>query len=261
MEYKLIACMHLKRQEKGFYLNEKNKDYYTFLHFINPIDIEIGGKTVKTSSNACYIYRPGETRHYEANALFLFHNFIMFRIEGESEKEFEKLVPVSTLFYTDMQQEITRVVEYMEYYNNDILPNKTAAIQRSMTSLFQSLGKEQKAGRVPSGQPIIVAIDNLRTLIYKSPKGWDVSAMAHYVHLSRAHFSVRYKKHCGVTPHEDLVCAALRLADKLMYTTDWPIFKIASECGFQSPEHFISLYKSRNGVTPGKRRRERAGSC
>ena len=46
----------------------------------------------------------------------------------------------------------------------------------------------------------------------------------------------------------------LEYADKLLCTSDKTVAVIASNCGFESPSHFIKIFKDRFGVTPHAKR-------
>ena len=67
-EFRLLGCLHLKRERMG-YRCEKRGDYYSLLHFINPVDITLDGKEFKTGSNACVIYTPGAYRRFSRERL------------------------------------------------------------------------------------------------------------------------------------------------------------------------------------------------
>ena len=79
--------------------------------------------------------------------------------------------------------------------------------------------------------------------------------MAEFVHLSRAHFSVKYKDIFGVTPNADINTAALLCACKLLSTTQMSVADISRTVGFSGAAYFIKQFKVKYGMTPTEYRR------
>lgn len=262
LEYTVSSCMHQKRQKCGFTIDSDNRDdSYLFLHFINPIDITIDGKVIQTSSNACIIYPPGMHRHYTAGSVSMLHNFMHFKVSDPNE--FMSLgIPIGKVFYTELQDRITGYVEFAEFFVAGYSRQESSGsdsrytVDKTVHNLFSALAKEQKSGRIAYGKPLNVAFDELRTEIYKNPSDWNVVKMAQYVHLSRSYFSVRYHSVFAISPNEDLICAAIRYANRLFSTTHMSVAEVSEECGFSNSEYFISLYKKRTGITPGRYKKQ-----
>ena len=251
LNYTLLQSMHLKRQARGFTITRDSVYCYLFLHFINPVEIINNGHLVQTSSNACYICTPGSPIYYRAGMLDLLHNFMHFEVD-DPEAFAAKGLPLNTVFYTDMQESITRDVEYMDWIRTSRKQPHLQRLNSVIDKFFDSLVAEQKKNKISIGQNSHVALDNLRSLIYISPADWSVESMANFVHLSRSHFSIKYKERFGVSPNEDLTQAALLLATRYLTSGNMQVYDIAYECGFSSPEYFIRIFKARKGVTPGK---------
>lgn len=254
MKYEILQCMHLKRQSQGFHIKRPPYGCYIFVHFINPVDVTINGKTVRTAPNACIIYTPDAKQDYSAETIFMYHDYMHFNVDDDTAF-LSKGLPMNTVFYTDMQESITRYVEYLEWARSSGQQRHIAKIQPTLDMMFNTLADEYRSNRVPFGQATKVTFDSLRSLVYQDPGRWNVPAMAEKAHLSRAHFSVRYREIFGVTPNEDIIRAALLRADKLLATTCMQIAEIAEECGFANPEYFIRLFKKRRGITPGQYRK------
>ena len=251
VEYTVLQCMHLKRQKRGFSVTRDGAYCYLFFHFINPVEIINEGRFIRTSSNACIIFTPGTPVYYRAEMIDMLHNFIHFQVSDP--EEFASLgIPLNSVFYTDMQESITRDIEFIEWSRNTGIPDNVKKGNKLMESLFGNISAEQKRKHVPMGKSFEVVLDNLRSMIYISPADWSVESMANFVHLSRSHFSIKYKARFGISPNEDLTQAALLLAARYLTTSDMQIYDIAYECGFNSPEYFIRLFKNKKGSTPGK---------
>lgn len=249
MNLQIEQCMHLKRQKLGFYIEREALHTNIFLHFINPVSIMHKGKLVHVSANCCYIGTKDSYIYYKAEHISLLHNFVHF---GVDDVEYlERLgLPLNTPFYTDLQEDITDSIEKMEWskgaHNSVILPSPDCIFE----DLLHRLAVERKTNSMSLGYRQEHTFDNLRTQIYIDPGSWDVEKMAEYVHLSRSHFSIRYKEIFGVTPNADVNTAALLVACKMLSTTTMSVNKISRAVGYARSDYFIRLFKHKYGMTP-----------
>lgn len=253
--YTAEQAMHLKRQHIGFHIYNKPAPSYVFLHFINPVKIEQNGKFINTASNACILYSPGANLNYCAEKIDLFHDFLHFNVSDE--ESFRKLgLPLDTIFYTNLQTEITEAVEMVETCMVKKFPSYPEKVNHTITDIFSRLIEEQRHQISISGGSDRYRFNELRTLIFQSPKDWSIPKMAQYVNLSRSRFSTKYHALFNVSPIEELTSARLIHANRLLSTTDMPIGDIAYECGFTGPDYFIRLYKKTYDITPGAYRKK-----
>ena len=252
-------AMHLKHQKIGFSILNRVAKSYIFLHFINPVTIYIDNEEINTSSNACVIFTPESNLHYTAKKISMLHNFLHFYIT--SDNYFDELnIPLNRIFYTNLQNEITNAVEFIETCTVKKFSNYDNMIDETMQKMFSLISKEQHRRISFDGFSSRTRFDNLRTLIYQNPGGWSIDTMAEYMNLSRSRFSTKYRETFDTTPNKDLTDAAMLFANKMLATTDLCIADLAYECGFTSPDYFIRLYKKYYGTTPGAYRKRRRAS-
>ena len=244
-------CMHLKRQKIGFRIDRDKLAMNVFLHFINPVSMVYNGKMMRMSANCCFIGTIGSPIHYAAEHMSMLHNFVHFRISDESKLE-QLGLPLNTPFYTDLQEDITTTVERMEYAKGALQRRGVMLDPESMfEDLMRRLAIERKTGNVAlGGYNQVHTFDTLRTQLYVDPAAWSVEKMAEFVHLSRAHFSVKYKDIFGVTPNADINTAALLYACKLLSTTQMSIGDVGKTVGFSGSAYFIKQFKSKYNMTP-----------
>lgn len=249
-------CMHLKRQKVGFFIERESLKMNVFLHFINPVSMRYNGKIMRMSANCCYIGTVGSALYYVAEHLSMLHNFVHFRIEDITQIE-QLGLPLNTPFYTEMQEDITTTVERIEWSIGAKVSNSSVFDpSRMFEDLLHRLAQERKAGNVAvGGYNQAHTFDTLRTQLYVDPAAWSVAKMAEFVHLSRAHFSVRYKDIFGVTPNSDINTAALLYACKLLTTTQMSVGDIGRSSGFSGAAYFIKQFKLKYGMTPNEYRR------
>lgn len=80
-----------------------------------------------------------------------------------------------------------------------------------------------------------------------------IDDMARRAGLSPSRFTVLFKQHFRLTPHQYLLRLRLEHAQELL--KDGQAIKLVSEyCGFTDVHHFAKTFKSAIGVTPGKYR-------
>ena len=250
-------CMHLKRQKVGFAIERKPLKLNVFLHFINPITMLYNGKMMRMSANCCYIGTYGSPLYYTAEHISMLHNFVHFKIDDISKIE-QLGLPLNTPFYTDLQEDITTTVERIEYAKG---AGQNASVmldpERMFEDLMRRLAHERNLGNVAiGGYTQAHTFDTLRTQLYVDPASWNVVKMAEFVHLSRAHFSVRYKDIFGVSPNADKNTAALLCACKLLSTSDMSISDIGKAVGFSGAAYFIKQFKACYNMTPAEYRRQ-----
>jgi AraC family transcriptional regulator len=87
----------------------------------------------------------------------------------------------------------------------------------------------------------------------------DLAAVAGGSHF---HFSRAFKNSVGESPCKYLMRLRMERAQRLLMNTDWPLFKVAQNCGFLDSANFSSSFARLLGVTPtqfregrGRRRR------
>ena len=75
--------------------------------------------------------------------------------------------------------------------------------------------------------------------------------------MSRAYFSVAFKRTFDITPHAYLIRRRLEETETLMLTSDRALVEIALRCGFADQGHFSRVFGRHYGQSPAAWRRER----
>ncbi len=256
MILQIDQCMHLKRQKVGFYIERNELQMNVFLHFINPVSMMYNGKLMRMSANCCYIGTYGTPLYYIAEHISMLHNFVHFQIEDINQLQRMGL-PLNAPFYTDLQEDITTTVERVEWAKGaGVNGSVNIDPERMFEDLLCRLAVERKTGNVAvGGYNQAHSFDTLRTQLYVDPGAWSVEKMADFVHLSRAHFSVKYKDIFGTTPNADINAAALLCACKLLSTTQMSVGEVGKTVGFSGTAYFIKQFKAKYGMTPTEYRK------
>lgn len=82
----------------------------------------------------------------------------------------------------------------------------------------------------------------------------SIDNVAEELHLSPSFFRHLYKEIFSISPQADLINTRIQYAQYLLKATNDPINKIAEDCGYHNPEHFMRQFKRRTGTTPSQYR-------
>ena len=86
-------------------------------------------------------------------------------------------------------------------------------------------------------------------------EGIDVTTVVGALPISRKSLEVRFRKALRRTPLAELTRLRIERARDLLRDTNWPIKRIADECGFRYLENFHAAFRRVDGRTPGEYRR------
>jgi AraC-like DNA-binding protein len=83
----------------------------------------------------------------------------------------------------------------------------------------------------------------------------QMSELASRSGLSLSGFERQVQRVYGVTPSQLLTRARLDSASRLLRNTDWPVARVAVECGYFDHSAFTRAFRSAVGLTPIQFRR------
>ncbi len=101
-----------------------------------------------------------------------------------------------------------------------------------------------------------LVIRAVRIMRKRLGEGIDVAGVVAALPISRKALEVRFKKALNRTPLAELTRLRIDRARELLRYTNWPIKRIASECGFRYLENFHAAFRRVAGKTPGEYRKE-----
>ncbi|MBQ9773403.1 MAG: AraC family transcriptional regulator [Clostridia bacterium] len=87
---------------------------------------------------------------------------------------------------------------------------------------------------------------------------FTVDALASLCRVSKYHFCRVFKQVTGMSAMQYLNDYRLKVADTMLSNTERSVGEVAALCGFEDEGYFCRCYKRRYGVSPLKRRSERA---
>ncbi len=83
-----------------------------------------------------------------------------------------------------------------------------------------------------------------------------LQAVSSYVFLNPQYFSRIFKKEVGVSFIDYVNKLKIEYACKLLETTNYPAYRISSECGFSDPSYFNRVFVQQMNMTPKAYRRK-----
>lgn len=90
---------------------------------------------------------------------------------------------------------------------------------------------------------------------YKHPE-MSLKFMSNYLNVTPSYFSSIFKKETGKSFIDTLTEMKMNQAKDLVLTTDYKMYEIASECGYEDQHYFSYSFKKHFGVSPTKMRNE-----
>ncbi|WNR44846.1 response regulator transcription factor [Paenibacillus roseipurpureus] len=114
--------------------------------------------------------------------------------------------------------------------------------------------EEGKEGKEGEGRR---AIRKVKEYIQSHPEGdLRLQVLADHIHLNPAYLSQLFKQDTGLNLSDYITEMRMARAKLLLATTDLKIYDVARLSGYQSPKHFMLVFKSQVGTTPGAYREE-----
>ena len=96
----------------------------------------------------------------------------------------------------------------------------------------------KQIGRIRSGEDLFI----------------DVQSLAEEAHMSRVHYTRRFKRAVGLSPNEFLVRQRVERSAILLKQTNWTLEQIADVIGYSEQHYFSRQFKRIMGISPGNYR-------
>lgn len=117
-----------------------------------------------------------------------------------------------------------------------------------------SAGARLHGGNVPAGA-LARTTDSVRRIERDPAAPWTLSQLAAEARLSPFHYLRTFTRVTGVTPHQFILRARLRLAATYLAAGDGRIIDVAGATGFQDLSNFNHSFRAEFGVAPRRYRR------
>ncbi len=228
---------------------------YTFLHFINSVEVVINGQSVITKPHTCLIYSPKTPQLYRYNSPMI-HDWFHFTVDDD--EYFKKVsLPTDVLLSPSHSEFITPIVKELEHEFFSDKSMGEALMSAKAEELFIKLSRAV-AGEIPYG----VSLDTeerfreLRGDVFSDLSyTWTVPEMAKRVGLSPSRFYSTYRSVFGNSPMNDIISARIDAAKNMLSFGNLHINQISEKLGYNNVTHFMRQFASVVGKTPGEYRK------
>ncbi|MEE2731251.1 MAG: helix-turn-helix domain-containing protein [Pseudomonadota bacterium] len=130
-------------------------------------------------------------------------------------------------------------------YNMKALIHASQTLKQALTYLALLASGQSLQARQP------INLETIQTLMMANLSGeLDLDALAKAAHLSKFHFSKRYKALTGYSPIQHFIHLKMERACYLLDIGNQPVSHVASELGYADPQYFSRLFKKVTGLSP-----------
>lgn len=147
-----------------------------------------------------------------------------------------------------------RVREYV------LKPIRPAVFKQLFRDLLTSAPCQEPDGEKlaePNSDPICFIKKSINYIHDNFKQKLPLQLVASYVFMNPQYFSRIFKKELGVSYIDYVNKLKIEYACKLLETTDYPAYRISSECGFTDPSYFNRVFVQQMQMTPKAYRRKR----
>lgn len=223
--------------------------------------LECGGKAYPLSKNSLFLLPRGiPVKYYAKKGNPYRYYWVSFSgVYADmllSQSGLNAASPVRNLPSPVVKRSFKRIYECLKQSQteNVIDCSLQPKILAAFYDIFSVLLENKSAERPSSVNDIINrAIDIMNT---EYSGGISVADVAERLFLSRAYFSVLFKKYLDVSPGEYLLNLRFNEACQLLKRTDMPVQAVAEGVGM-TPNAFFKLFKARMKMTPSQYRGEK----
>ncbi len=120
-------------------------------------------------------------------------------------------------------------------------------VDAMLTEMCNSL--TEKNAHIRSEAYSVLFADLRKEMKYSPQSDWSISEAAMRTGLSGSHFQRLYKKYFGVSFNEELIVFRMERAKYLLKNTSMSVQRIAEECGYISPAHFMRQFRVRENMS------------
>jgi len=170
---------------------------------------------------------------------------------------YEELPIVIISGYGDFQY-AQRAVKYgvSDYL---LKPIDRIELSRTLEKIRQSLDRKRQmtnnTGQDSSGKDERHIIRKVKEYIQNHPDGdLRLQALADVIHLHPIYLSHLFKQETGENLSDYVTCVRMNRAKQLLKETSLKVYDISRLVGYQSPKHFMLVFKKEVGMTPGSYR-------
>ena len=258
MELTVELVRQRYREKAGFRLNRpEGANCYILLHFLTPVALTYGEKTVAAPCGSLIVFSPGFPHGFVSEAP-LVHDWMHLSGDVEALMAEYGLQP-NTLYQPEIEAAISEITVLLETEFFSRRPFWGQLAEVKVRELFI------RTAQALSEKPLrdMVSAENAEALRRVHAKmlsalelRWSVEDIAAEMNLSPSRLHTIYKATFGISPRHDLILMRVEKAKALLWSNT-SVTETAAQLGYSSVYHFIRQFRKATGVTPKQYIRKR----
>ncbi|WP_319560550.1 XylR family transcriptional regulator [Marispirochaeta sp.] len=128
-------------------------------------------------------------------------------------------------------------------------PRETKAVKVTPMDIIERKSSSAYASRDP------LVVDVFRLIRAQDGHLRSVSDLVEELAMGRRSLETRFKQETGKTLHQSLISQKIRVASRILRTTNKTMEAVADEAGFGSTQRFFAHFRKQTGTTPADYRR------
>ncbi|WP_330368612.1 response regulator transcription factor [Alkaliphilus metalliredigens] len=137
-----------------------------------------------------------------------------------------------------------------EYLLKPIKPAKIKSILNKMLETPRDCDSFDKPPAVNNDEYKHFIKDSIAYINEHFKEKLTLEMVASKIYMNPKYFSQTFKKEVRISFTEYVVKLRMEFACKLLATTNYPVYRIATECGFSDPSYFNRVFCSHMDMTP-----------
>lgn len=241
--------------------------HFNVVHIRNPfyyVEGGLGTNAVFVDHPAYLIYRPQDAEHFYLNEANYADDWIHFNSIGEDAEDFFREIdlPLARVIHfcgnsesSNMHQQIAAEYWKKGIHHEHIMDSMLRTYLYKLSDLYHLQCENQTDFATGTYESYRPRFDELRSRIYQGGEAariTSVDALAAEMNMSISYFQHLYKALYGVPVTKDLINARIEYAAYLLQNYNQTINNIATDCGYESIEHFNRQFRKIKGCSPSE---------
>ena len=239
------------RERAGFRLNRPDgANCYILLHFLTPVELIFGGKTVAVPCGSLIVFSPGYPHGFTSKEA-LIHDWMHLSGDVDLLMNEYGLQP-NTLYQPGIESAISEITGLLEteFFARRLFWRQLAQVKVSELFIRTAQALNERPLRTRVGKETADALRRVHAKMLAEPeKAWSVEDIAAEVSLSPSRLHTVYKATFGVAPRQDLILMRIEKAKALLWGNT-SVAETAALLGYSNVYHFIRQFRKATGVTP-----------
>lgn len=213
-------------------------------------DIEL-----KTKENSFILFSPETPVYYRAYKDKYIDDWFHLSLNDYDIAMLATLqIPLNTVTELGSITELSSIIRNTtcEFYLDNIY--KAEIVELNIKMLFHKIGQMLYSKLYIGANNNSVHFErmqNLRNDIYNMPQNnWTIDEMSNNLFLSRSTFQHTYKRIFGVSAMTDVSNSRLKRVKYLLSATEFSLYEIAEQCGYNSVSYLIRQFTNKYDMSP-----------